>query len=201
MNYTYVLSHGFGFSDKYWRNLVPLLDGEVVYFNKNLKTQTDKNYIGIGHSLGFSKLNNSEIKFRHLIGLQGFLNFCGSDRKMRLIRENNLNKLIQKFKIDCGNSLKNFYKICGYPFDIPKNINETELINELESMKLSNTHCGTKTTIIGSSADQIVPLSIIEDNFSNNNNIDIKYIDGVTHSLGFNNPAFVIDVIKKEVLD
>ena len=70
----YLLAHGFGFNNDYWKNLIPLLDGNI-YFLDDPNLDGSKVYIGIGHSLGFLKLNNSEFKFDALVALQGFLNY------------------------------------------------------------------------------------------------------------------------------
>lgn len=197
MNFKYILCHGFGFSEQYWKNLIPLLDGEVIFFREGLQFKDNEDYIGIGHSNGFTKLNNSGINFKYLIGLQGFLNFCGGNPKMQLVRKSNLDKMIKNFKINTTEALKEFYKICGcHELEIPETVDQEYLINELELMKKSYLHCGVKTTIIGSSEDRIVPISLIEDNFINIEGVKIMCIDGIGHSLGFHNSEIVLKTIK-----
>ena len=61
---TYLLCSGFGFDNGYWKNLIPLLDGEYEFFDSSFEASERRDYVGIGHSLGFLKLNNSGIKFR-----------------------------------------------------------------------------------------------------------------------------------------
>ena len=70
----YLLAHGFGFTNDYWQNLIPLLDGNISFFNDH-NLDDSKTYIGLGHSLGFLKLNNSGLQFESLVALQGFLNY------------------------------------------------------------------------------------------------------------------------------
>jgi pimeloyl-[acyl-carrier protein] methyl ester esterase len=191
---TYLLCHGFGFSNEYWRNLVPLLDGEVVFFDDN--PDKNKRYIGIGHSVGFQKLNNSDFKFDCLVGLQGFINFCGNDPNAKKEREANLDHMLRVFSENAAKSLDFFYRVCKYPDPIPKNIDSDILLKDLKSMKESYRHCGCPTLIIGSRQDEIVPLSVIKDNFQNIQNANIEEINGVAHSLGFYEPEEVFRKIK-----
>jgi pimeloyl-[acyl-carrier protein] methyl ester esterase len=192
---TYLLCHGFGFSNEYWRNLVPLLDGDVVFFDDNLNS--NKRYVGIGHSIGFQKLNNSGLKFDCLVGLQGFIDFCGSNHNTKNERVANLDHMLKIFAEDMVKSLEFFYRVCKYPCPIPKNISADILTRDLKSMKESHRHCGSPTLIIGSKQDEIVPLSIIKDNFQNVRNVTVEEINGVPHSLGFYEPEKVFQKIKE----
>ncbi|MDR0678298.1 MAG: hypothetical protein LBF44_02045 [Holosporaceae bacterium] len=185
MKYTYLLCPGFGFSNKYWRNLAPLLDGSVVFFDDNYKIDKKKRYVGIGHSLGFQKLNNSGIKFDFLIGLQGFLNFCGNEPNEKERRRRNIHRLIKMLTNDAYQTLKIFYDACQYPDPISENIVVDDLKADLLSMEQSYPHCGHLTLVIGSDADQIVPLSVINDNFIPVPKVIVKKIDGINHLLGF----------------
>jgi pimeloyl-[acyl-carrier protein] methyl ester esterase len=159
-----------------------LLDGEAVFFDENFTVDPNKHYIGIGHSLGFQKLNNSDIKFDFLIGLQGFINFCGSNT---IIRKKNLDRMIKMFEKDASWALKIFYDACQYNRPVPKEINKDERIKDLISMKKSYSYCGCSGLIIGSDVDKIVPMSVIEDNFRCIPNVVIKRINGIPHILGF----------------
>ncbi|MDR1334662.1 MAG: alpha/beta hydrolase [Holosporaceae bacterium] len=191
----YLLCHGFVFSNEYWRNLVPLLDGEVVFLGDTFDRR--KRCIGIGHSIGFQKLNNSGIRFDFLVGLQGFINFCGNGYALRKIREKNLNRIMEMFAKEPSKALKFFYDTCQYPDDIPEDIVGDDLIVDLLSMKKSYDHCGCPTLVIGSDHDEIVPLSILEDNFRHNKNVVIEQINGISHSLGFHKPEEVFENIKR----
>ncbi|MDR0406465.1 MAG: hypothetical protein LBH38_00035 [Holosporales bacterium] len=191
MSYTYVLCHGFGFSHTYWRPLVPFLDGESLFFDSSFQAKKNQHYIGVGHSLGFQKLNNSGIKFDFLIGLHGFLNFCGHDAYERKIREQNLNRIIELFQHNPYKTLNMFYKSCQYPDPIPQHIDTNILLSDLQSMKKHSTFCGYPTLIIGSDNDEIVPLSLINDNFLGVKNVTIAEIQNGAHSLGFFKPKEV----------
>jgi pimeloyl-[acyl-carrier protein] methyl ester esterase len=193
MKPAYLLCHGFGFSHEYWRNLTPLLDGDIVYFDKNFTAK--RSYIGIGHSVGFQKLNNSDIKFDYLIGLQGFVNFCGSAEESKKEREQNIDRMIKAFQTNALMSLKMFYNACGYEGSIPETPVE-ELIEDLISMKKSyRCRDDCPVLIIGSDDDEIVPMSIISDNFADLRNVTTEKINGVPHSLGFLKAAEVSEKI------
>jgi hypothetical protein len=128
--------------------------------------------------------------------LQGFLNFCGKEEKLRTVQMKKLNKMIEMFKADWGQALELFYKNCGYNSSIPDNCSVNALISDLELLKTDNKHCGAKTTIIGSYNDEIVPKRIIEDNFSGLNNVSIMYVNEPRHILGYAMEKEVASVIK-----
>jgi pimeloyl-[acyl-carrier protein] methyl ester esterase len=192
----YLLAHGLGFTNDYWQNLTPLLDGEIFYFDDE-KLDENREYIGIGHSLGFLKLNSSGLKFKHLIGLQGGLSYCGNSEKLRKKIVPIVDETIELYKIDPVQSLRNSYKMYGYPLELPENIDGKKLVAELELLKKSYPHCGTKTTIIGTTLDIIFPKAVIEDNFKEFANVTIKILDlDIIHTLGFHYPEVVLDVLK-----
>lgn len=191
---TYLLCRGFGFTNDYWENLIPLLDDKFDFFADGFVPNPNEKYVGIGHSIGFLKLNNSGIKFKALIGLQGFLNFCGTASPKKEILQENLNRIIELFSKNPENSLKFFYKACGYEKNIPAEISQKRLISDLKMMKLSFTHCGAATLIIGSEQDTIVGKDILEDNFEHL--CPLKFINGVNHTLGFSKPQEVYGTIK-----
>ncbi len=194
---TYLLCHGFGFTHEYWRNFVPLLEkDDVEFFDENFVPDEKKIYVGVGHSLGFLMLNNSGIKFHALIGLQGFLNFCGSDPEKNNMLKTNLDRMILSFKQDLKRSLEFFYNFCGYGGSIPKNLSLEQLIKELEMMKSSFEHCKAPTLIIGSYDDPVVEKDILIDNFQNKDLITLKFLDKAVHSLGYQQPREVFNLIQ-----
>lgn len=193
---TYLLCSGFGFDSGYWKNLIPLLDSEYEFFDSSFRVSERKDYVGIGHSLGFLKLNNSEIKFRALVGLQGFLNFCSSEPSRNSFLQKNLNRMMINCERDTERFLEFFRKLCGYEGEVEKKFSKEELLKDLESMKYSYEHCGVPTLIIGSKQDKVVEPQILQDNFSNNHSIQLKYIDEVNHTLGFSKAEEVFQLIQ-----
>ena len=197
---TYLLCHGFGFSDEYWKNFIPLLDGDFEFFHDNFSSNSEKIYIGVGHSLGFLRLNNSEIKFRALVGLQGFLNFCGSNPTKKKSLQKNLDRMIFSFKKDPKRALEFFYELCRYDGKIPSDIfdknSREKLIRELEMMKSSFEHCKIPTLIIGSKNDCVVEKDILLDNFQGKDFIDLKFLSDGDHTLGYTKAAEVFAMIQ-----
>ena len=190
----YLLAHGFGFTNAYWQNLVPLLDGNIYFFD-DPDLDKDKTYIGIGHSLGFLKLNNSGLQFDALIALQGFLNFCGSFERMRKIRETRIAQVRNKVIANKIESLQQFRTFCGYDKPVTTDIPLQTLLDELDMMEKSYAHCGVKTLVIGSTDDVIVPMSIINDNFLDLPNVTILQLDYGKHALGYLNSQVIADEI------
>ena len=186
----YLLSHGFGFTNDYWRNLVPLLDGEIHFFDE-LNLDKSKTYVGIGHSLGFLKLNNSGLKFEALVALQGFLNYCGNLDRMQKVRKIALQKVRNKIIENKNESLRQFRSFCGYADNVTTDIPLSTLLAELEMMEHSYKHCGVKTLVIGSSDDVIVPMSVINDNFSNLKDVTILQLNTGRHALGYLHPVLI----------
>lgn len=192
---TYLFCHGFGFKNDYWDNFIKVCDENSAlhqpffadpapiyeFLDENFELDERKKYIGIGHSLGFLKLNNLKIQnptmnLKALVGLQGFLNFCGTDPVKKKIRQRNLDKMIKIFSKDPVNALNFFWKACGYPkecafpssdsfFDSFPDLSQNKLISDLGLMKESFDHCSVPTLIIGSSDDSIVEPSVLLDNF------------------------------------
>lgn len=194
----FILAHGFGFNNNYWSNLVPALDGNIFYYGD--KIDENKQYIGIGHSLGFFKLNGSAFRFTHLICLQGFVNFCGNNAKLRFIRGKFLHDFIKAFADDSQALLNGFYKKCG---EVPKNIQDREVsFKDLQLMFDAVPHCGVRTSVVCDVNDKIVPKIIVEDNFRNFDQVSIRYIDeNAGHLLGYKNPEIIIEAIHNEITD
>lgn len=190
----YLLAHGFGFTSDYWKNLVSLLDGEV-HFLDDTGLDMSKTYIGIGHSIGFLQLNNSDVRFEALVALQGFLNFCGSTERMRKVRESAVERVRHGILEDKKASLTRFRSACGYQEPVDADIPMQRLLAELDMMKKAYTHCGVRTLVIGSREDTIVPMSLIRDNFGNLRNASMIQTDGVGHSLGYNMATFVAEKV------
>ena len=193
MSKHFIFCHGFGFDKSCWGTLAP-------YFSKEQCTYLDLGYfgnkcdfvkndnvptIGIGHSLGFSKLLNLNIKFDYLIGLNSFINFLGNESNLHQKRELELTLLKKQFKKSPTTTMNNFYQTCGLSKKIEK-INTQTAINDLNflSQSFSIPH-DIPVLIIGAKNDVIVPPEIIYDNFEKYSNVTIQILDQGKHGLGF----------------
>ncbi|MDR0968110.1 MAG: hypothetical protein LBL99_00550 [Holosporaceae bacterium] len=235
MKHKYILRHGFSFTNEYWKNLIPLLEGEVVFYDPYLRRPGEElcptkdpcvvrvssslgsfaslkddvkgerfaprdegRVVGIGHSLGFQELNNSGIEFDFLVCLQGFIDYCGSEPKQRERRAREIDGMIKAFEIDTKKRIQEFHDYCNCDDPLPQSIVAEDLIADLLSMKKSYEYCGRPALAIGSDADDIVPMSIINDNFQRFAPlVKIEQINGVPHSLGFLKAKEVAEKIKE----
>ncbi|MDR1906957.1 MAG: hypothetical protein LBQ03_01940 [Puniceicoccales bacterium] len=193
----YLLAHGFALTNDYWKHLVSQLDGKIYYFGDGT-IDPNRAYIGIGHSLGFLKLNNAPFKFSHLIGLQGFLNFCGNRHALRKVIEPKLDAIIQNFEADPTETLKKFYQPYPYLTPAPEILAKKTLLSELKMMKKSYPHCGVPTRVIGTRRDRVIPSAVIRDNFSRKEAISMRILDlNIDHTLGWHSPEIVAHEIKR----
>lgn len=192
----YIFCSGFGFGHEYWDNIIPLLDYDFCFFDQVKNESIKEECIGIGHSLGFQKLHNSNLKFKKLIGLQGFLDFCDKKNQKRVKELSAMTKILNNPQTNIHNFLKSFYHACGYNGDIRTHFSKEELIPDMIDMQKSYVHNGTQTLIIGSPEDEIVPVEVIENNFRNLKDVTIEYIIGGKHALGHLKPELVFEKIK-----
>ena len=179
MKRCFVFCHGFAFDKSFWENLQPYFIKEecifldLGYFSEKYLPhleQEDMEFIGIGHSLGLLKLLSLNIKFAYLIGLNSFVNFLGNEEKLHLKRAQELQILKNNFIAHPIATLKHFYRTCGVSIENSKivYINKEPLLEDLEFIAKSFAlQDESKTLIIGSKDDAIVPVQVTEDNFTN----------------------------------
>lgn len=220
---TYLLCHGLGFTNDYWKNLIPLMSNayngaKFAFFDEHFCLVPNEDYIGIGHSIGFLKLNNykmnhSLVKLKALIGLQGFLNFCGTLQPYRSERLKTIDKMISICSKDYQKFLIFFHKVCGYSTEADEvfpylEISKEKLIEDLKLMKNAYKHCGIPTLIIGSFEDSIVGPYILRDNFVNRTKpttekvdnflpIHLRFVKGINHTLGYSKSGEVFKIIRQ----
>lgn len=206
----YIFCHGFGFTAKFWQLLLPYFENEeyicldLGYFGEEKislpKLEYNKfEYIGIGHSFGFKKLMESKIKFKSIIGLNGFRNFLGKDKNLYKRRTLEYKFFKKEFANDSVTTLKNFYIKSGL-LGLLKNFESLNIdrlfkdLNILTSEVIIKKNCSI--LIINSLDDTIVPSDLVYDNFLNFPEIEIYTMDNGSHGLGFYNSASVYQKIK-----
>jgi hypothetical protein len=160
-----------------------------------------KQYIGLGHSLGFTTLSQSTINFDIIVGLQCFCNFLGQDEKLYKIRKPKLDQMLNSFNINPKACLERFYNICGYNEKLENNLDITDLSTDLQMLYNSFIPRSLPTLIIGGTSDKIVPKSLIEDNFRNCDNMIIKYLPFAGHTLGYDLSDKIIEIITSFIHD
>ena len=124
MSRFFIFCHGFGLTPSFWNPLLEYFEQESTfcldlgYFGKKrLRHPNNKQefeYIGIGHSLGFTKLIESGVRFRYLIGINAFVSFLGNDPLLRQRRQRELEIFKKGITSNTECALKSFYEQCGF---------------------------------------------------------------------------------------
>ena len=230
LNVGFVFYHGFGFDISYWNNLAPMLkDFPCAFYDagyyKNpqnpenyLKKHAEVSWVGVGHSIGFMKLLEKhkleQIKLSGIIGLQSFENFLGHSPTLRKIRTANLDAILEGFKNNPEDSLRDFIVTCN-PTSNPytKNSKKIHDISELDTHLLTRDLNLLKNKIvipndlphliIASHEDPVVDKLLVKDNFLNSKYSDIQYnvrfVKCHRHSLGYDNTKDIISYFMKFV--
>jgi pimeloyl-[acyl-carrier protein] methyl ester esterase len=198
----FVFCHGFGFDSTFWKPLQSFFSGmntvylDLGYFAKErnsvaMEDVESTDYIGIGHSLGLTKLLQLNIPFKQLIGLQGFVHFLGFDVQLQRRRRRELMNLTRQFIASPQSALGQFYQRTGVNFYIPETgfLNQSALLNDLHALE----HPVKMTPdipllVLGSRDDKIVPPELIEDNFAHHAHVTIRLLNQGQHGLGHLEP-------------
>ena len=210
MNYHFIFCHGFGYTPAFWQPLKNCFSNqECSFINLGYVSQqqevslplTEKRLIAIGHSLGTLKLAASGYKFFALIGLNSFNNFLGNNKEIFQQRTRELiflqkslerfpEKTLKDFYQRCG--IKEFYNLCDF-----SQLNTKTLQQDLIFLKKPQIFPKIPTLILNSLDDPIVPVQLTEDNFSPLPHLQLEYITGCRHNLGFEKAK----EIKKKIID
>jgi len=224
MNYAFVLMHGWGSNGDYWQNLTTYLDKngsdyfiyEQGYFSSSPETTKEElqnfidahsndQIIGIGHSIGFIKLLETDVEFDYVFGLQSFTNFLGSNKSTFKIVTEHFKTFVLEFTQNHVQMLKENYissRIYEY-FDEAlfgeNNINYSLLMKDMKSLKEDKANLlekvGENYHIFATIDDMVVPSFIVKDNFSEEK---VTFLDvGAGHSLGI----FHSELVAKEIFE
>lgn len=199
----FVFCHGFGFDTQFWERIAPYFSQEkcsfidLGYFGNRVDNTylCNQRVIGIGHSVGLSKLISMYSNFDYLIGLNSFVNFLGSDQVERKKRQKELNALRLSFLKDPDSAIKNFYIRCDIEELIEctdfSSLNRDLILSEFEWLQKEYKLPEVPTLILSSNDDLVVPHAITSDNFSKQQYIKIDSIMNGGHALGFRKPLEV----------
>ena len=209
----FVFCHGFGFDTHFWERIAPYFSQEkcsfidLGYFNNRTENQYlhDQAIIGIGHSIGLSKLISMYSNFDCLIGLNSFINFFGSDQTIYQKRQKELKALRSSFLKDAETTLRSFYLRCGAPELIEcndfSNLDLDLILSDLQWLQKEYKLPNVPTLILSSNDDMVVPHSIISDNFREKPWVKQASIMDAGHVLGFRKPGEVYEKIMSFVND
>ena len=203
----FVFCHGFGFDYHFWDRIAPYFSNETCSFIDlgYFKNPVDIPYlhnqkiIGIGHSIGLSKLISMYDNFDYMIGLNSFINFLSSDQIIRQKRQKELKALRSSFLKDPDSTLKNFYSRCG-ALELTQcndlvSLDIDLIVSDLEWLQNEYTLPEIPTLIISSDNDVVLPQAITSDNFPKKPWVHRDSIMNAGHSLGFKQPREVYDKI------
>ena len=205
----FVFCHGFGFDAHFWERIAPFFSREkcsfidLGYFNNRTENQYLDNQaiVGIGHSIGFSKLLSMYSHFDCLIGLNGFINFLGSDQAIAKKRQSELKALRSSFLKEADTTLRNFYVRCAVPELIEcNNFSHLDLdliVSDLQWLQKEYKLPDVPTLILSSDDDIVVPRSITSDNFREHHGVKLDGIMNAGHALGFRKPEEVYKKIAR----
>jgi pimeloyl-[acyl-carrier protein] methyl ester esterase len=203
----FVFCHGFGFDIHFWEGIAPYFSKEkcsfidLGYFNKRIENQHLHNQaiIGIGHSIGLSKLLSMYSNFDCLIGLNGFINFLGLDQAIYKKRQTELKALRSGFLKDADTTLRNFYVRCGaaelIEYNDFSNLDLDLILSDLQWLQKEYKLPNVPTLILSSDDDIVVPHSITSDNFREQPWVKLDSIIDTGHALGFRKPEEVYEKI------
>jgi pimeloyl-[acyl-carrier protein] methyl ester esterase len=209
MNKYFIFCHGFGFDSTFWDNLRPFFANyscvflDLGYFGNRrveLKIPPFTQVVGVGHSLGFMKLLNFDIKFDYIIGLNSFTNFLGNDLELRRARTIELERLRENLLKSPISTLERFYQRCGAssPNKDLSDICLERLTDDLEFLKSeSKFQKDSKFLILSSEDDVVVPKELVQDNFEGfRREITLKFFPNGSHALGLLSPKSVYETIE-----
>lgn len=199
-----IFCHGFSFSKAYWDNLIPHLTGITIhhmdlgYYEDPHIPNLDnlESVIGIGHSIGLIKLMQLPLKFRALIGLNAFINFCGQEKHLHDRRSLELNLFEKMIQIAPHKTLASFHKRCGVPW--PSKIQNLDRLVEDMGYLRKSLNPPDNLTVIAAQDDPVCSPEIVYDNFAKN---QVFMLESGGHGLGFHQTKIISEIIKKECAD
>lgn len=211
-----VFFNGFGACFGYWKKLVEnIKDFDIVllsedYFNTKKdvpeheleKIFKGREIIGIGHSLGYSKLLQLNEKYsffnlKKIVCVEGFANFLSSVPFVNCVRKFSLDAMIAGYKINPYMTLFMFQIMCGdFGATFAEDFNMDILLKDLDALNYAVDIPDVPHLILSSLDDPIIPFYVIENNFRKTKNSVIKYSFGSSHLLGMYNAKYVAEEIQ-----
>lgn len=194
---TVVLACGFGFTNDYWEPFIKKCPWKVRFLNEIIDFPQQQTWIGVGHSLGFFRLNQHIKSFKKLVSLQGFSNFLGYDTRLHAIREVYLKRMIAHFKKNPLIARSDFYEKCDYKGPFPAFPEGYSWDHDLQCLKNEFLLPDIPLFVIGGGKDNVVPMTLLEDNFSHYTHVTLKKIESASHVLGYTHVDEVLDLLRK----
>ena len=134
-------------------------------------------WVGVGHSLGFSKLLEFAVRWHTVISVHGFTHFVKAGAHTEGVASRILQRMVQKAHTNMPELLAHFHQQCGHVANW-HTLNESALLVDLQSMAQLDTgstlqSCmtqGSHLAAIISPVDNIVPEGLSHACFPNPEN-------------------------------
>jgi pimeloyl-[acyl-carrier protein] methyl ester esterase len=192
----FILCHGFGYDARYWQRLCDCLAPHRVhcldrgYWGQSVTMaglDSNRHYVGVGHSLGLMHLMQQGIAFKQLIGLNAFVHFLGHNRALNHKRGRELSSLTHGFTRNPEATLQGFYARVGVDLEpCMSHMNHAALTDDLRLLRHHQPVIPhVPMLILGSMDDRITPAELLEDNFAGLPGVIVDMTDGVGHGLGY----------------
>lgn len=159
MEIGFIFCHGWGFDHTFLKPLGNLLqekfpESPLIYINRGYFSpslsaappssplDSQKLWIGVGHSFGFSHLLSSQV--RGLVSLNGFTRFCRHEGSTHGISLRIVERMLTKFQRAPQEVLNDFYLQCGvspkssHPFSELNLLLLYEGLKELQSLDMTS---------------------------------------------------------------
>lgn len=196
-NLVYLFSHGFGLTPTFWQPLLAHFQKEQCFcidwssiedpkkLNRLLQSRfaAKTHFIGIGHSLGFSKLLHSAMPFKAMVGLNAFTHFLGLGAALCQRRTQEHTHFETSFRRNAAQTLAAFYQRGGLPApETP--VDHHTLLADLDLLRQKAT-VKAPCLVLNGIKDPIVPPALTRDNFRHQEHIALHMMDSGQHALGF----------------
>lgn len=194
-----VFLHGWGFGPEAWTpwvnafsdRPVALLDAGYYGPERLVLPPCPDGWIGIGHSLGFSRLLAMEIPWRGLVGFGGFLRFCALQPTGGGVPPDTLDAMIARLATDPMDVLRRFLRRCGTKDQqqrppTPEGLSRLRRdLLFLRGPGLTAPVVPPSTLLIHAADDRIVPLALAEEARTALTGAQLVTVDRGGHALPF----------------
>lgn len=171
MSLGFVFSPGWSLNRDFFRPLSECLKSYSQVYLEDNPNLSEGVWIGIGHSLGFSRLLS--LPLHGLVSLSGFVRFCVHAPSQNGTAIRVIDRMITKFKNHPYEVLKDFHKQAAMENLLtraPFSFNKSQLLVDLELMKkmdLTSELRGLHVPVLSLATkdDKVVPFALTQETF------------------------------------
>lgn len=171
MSLGFLFSPGWSFCPEFFKPLAAALSDYRHVYLEDKPDLSKGTWIGIGHSLGFSRLLS--LPLQGFVSLSGFVRFCAHSPLQVGTSIRVMDRMITKFETDPKMVLKDFYKKCALenPLTDPFiRFNKKQLLDDLKFMKKMDLTSkfralNVPVLVLAAKDDLIVPFALTKETF------------------------------------